>query len=159
MSFIKIIKNDYTSKDAIGNVFDYCIRADIKDNHQSVQWDGIGICGYSKADVIESMQFVKHFFKKEEGIQMYHMVVSIFKKHNHYNSGWANLIAMDLMHFIYEKGYQNCYFKHTDSGCVHLHFIINSVNYKDGKMLSKVWSFENEILAFLRGKYKGLEWQ
>lgn len=158
MSIVKMIKNDYTGKDAIGNVFDYCIRAGMKDPYHPVQWDGIGIYGYSKAAVIESMQFVKRFFKKEEGIQMHHMVVSIFKKNNQNNSVWANLIARDLMYFIYGKGYQNCYFKHTDSGCVHLHFIINSVNYKDGKMLSKVWAIQNEILEFLRGNYKELEW-
>lgn len=59
---------------------------------------------------------------------------------------------------IYDRGFQNAFFIHNESICIHIHFVINSVSYKDGKKLTDIYNFQSSIRRMLKGYIPELKW-
>lgn len=162
MSFIKNCTGGYYNHDALEKAFEYCLS-------KSEWWNGNGI----RTDYIEGaifdMRQVKILAEKEDGKQLYHVVVSIWRQSVNNRKAVENkgsfedaccyLIGNELSTIIFNNGFQNAYFKHIDGNNVHLHFIINSVNFYTGKKLSGIRGYIKQMTDYLKKTYPFLSWE
>lgn len=83
----------------------------------------------------EDMQLVKSINGQEDGVQFYHLIQNFEKQEDnpHYNVKEISACGKELAQKIADKGYQVVVVTHTDSGLIHNHIIVNSVNYETGK--------------------------
>lgn len=166
MSIVKMILKPYKDKEAINNVMNYCL----KSNGDCSEWGGHGICTISLQTAIDGFKQIKKFYKKEDGKQLHHFVISISrrmcirnreeyktKKNTEYIS--TKLIANELSELVFNYGYQNCWFIHVDTDYYHIHLIINSVNYFIGYKLSDAFHFKSNLESYLKLNYGYLHWE
>lgn len=164
MSLVKITNSSYDDAYALTDVFSYC------DNiRKRIYCEGLGVCLHNIHTVIDSMRLVKKIYGKETGKQLHHVIISIYRhKYTENNqesdkkditeSVCRDLIGMELCEYIYNLGFQNVYFVHDDSEYIHLHILVNSVNYMNGSKLTNLYSFKNNIEQYLKKRYKIMQW-
>ena len=164
MSYIKVVNKKYADEYVVGNLLKY--------GEEGENREFLGGCGISDlSDKYESrdMNFVKKLYGKENGRQAYQIIISIYKNRKTKNreeridkykveSTYAFIIAEEISDMLYEKGFQNAVYRHEDSDYVHLHFMINSVNYKTGRKASDMKELLNEVSNYLRKNYPRLDW-
>lgn len=154
MAVVKMINEGYHQKsDFINLIYYVCRKA-----------EDIGGYGITLTDIPEiclQFEYVKAFWgKAEEGRrQARHFIVSFSNK---------ELCTQELMTLgwqiaaYYGYEFQVLWGVHADSANLHIHFVVNTVNYRNGKMLSEgyedlkqlklfVANIEN---SFFRGKRK-----
>lgn len=83
----------------------------------------------------EDMQLVKSINEQEDGVQFYHLIQNFEKQEDnpHYTLKEISACGKELAQKIADKGYQVVVVTHTDSGLIHNHIIVNSVNYETGR--------------------------
>lgn len=166
MSIVKLILKSYRDKDAVNDVMHYCL----KSNGDCSEWGGHGVCTISLQTAIDGFKQIKKFYKKEDGKQLHHFVVSISRTMYTENKSEylskkrtenisTRLIAYELSEQVFNEGYQNCWFIHTDTSYCHIHLLINSVNYKTGKKLNNLFNFKKIIETYLKCNYSYLQWE
>ncbi len=101
-------------------------------NHKKTSKDLVGGIGVNCENAYERMQFVKHFYGKEGGREYIHFAVS-FKGKKDVDT--AYFIAQNIAD-LYED-FQVLFAVHINTANTHIHFIINSVNVKDGHKFSQ----------------------
>ena len=157
MSLIKTCTGQYYNNDALEREFNYCVK-------KCEYWSGYGIRTDSIESAIFDMRRVKILSQKEDGKQLYHMVISIRRPNENNNDKSTEntscyLIGSEVSIILLNYGYQNAFFKHNDNGNIHLHFIINSVNFITEKKLSGICGINNEIFSYIKGQYPFLKWE
>lgn len=160
MSILIERKSEYKDENAVRDLFNYCARYDEETGMYHVPWQGAGILDYSAEAVINSFLYAKSAFDKRGGKQCYHLILSFAKKHSKVEDNiYIDILNAEVSKLIFNEGYQNCYFVHTDSDFLHTHFIINSVNVVTGYKLSKMEALKKNIFRFLKNNYSILYWQ
>lgn len=101
-------------------------------NHKKTSKDLIGGIGVSYDNAYERMETVKRFYGKEGGREYIHFVVS-FKGKKDVDT--AYFIAENIAD-LYED-FQVLFAVHINTANTHIHFVINSVNVKDGHKFSQ----------------------
>lgn len=101
-----ITRDDKTSKDLI-----YCKDCDIN-------------------NVLEQFKYVKELFSNTDGRQYYHFIQS-FSPKDKLDYDLANKIGQEMCEYF--KGHQIIMTTHKDKDYIHNHFIMNSVNFENGK--------------------------
>lgn len=164
MSVVKVINKSYIEDDAFVNLMNY---GDKKDKCEL-------ICSFgtleNKSGGLRGMDFIRQLYEKELGSKACHIVVSIYREvpvmdkkafQNvlMQNVRCARLIGLELGKIIYSKGFQNKVFMHEDTGKVHLHIIINSVNFMTGYMLDNRFGLGQELTMYLYRNYGFLQWE
>ena len=107
----------------MNNIFPYVMR-DEATKRKLI--DGI-MC--SPETALEEFRFVKSRFGKEEGRQYYHIVQS-FSPDDPLSPETAHEIGMKFAEYF--NGYQAVVATHINTGHIHNHIILNSVNYETG---------------------------
>lgn len=97
--------------------------------------------GVSKEHVFWDMVFIKQIFRKLDGRQYLHWVLSHDKE---VSVDVADEIALEVLKMIGEH-FQVIVGTHTNTPNVHSHFLINSVNYRTGEKFSES---KKDMLAF-----------
>lgn len=167
MSNIILMNKSYNDELALPTVMNYCIG-----NHSTKKkcfsWGGTGVDTSNIDTAINDMYKVKNYFSKTNGKQLYHIVITIYsdtdsvdenylKRKYKKESNICDAIVKPISKLIYDMGFQNCFFRHGDSSIVHAHFVINSVNWMDGRKLTNFKSFVFAIKQFaLRQLYVNL---
>ena len=101
-------------------------------NHKKTSYDLIGGIGVNYDNTYEKMQIVKQFYEKDGGREYIHFVISFKGKKD-----------ADNVYFVAEKvaelydGFQVLFAVHVNTANTHIHFVINSVNVKDGHKFSQ----------------------
>lgn len=160
MSNLIVMNNSYNDPFALDMVMNYCAGTDCT-YMKCEKWGGTGVDVSSIEAAIASMKGLKESCNKTGGKQLCHFVITVGKKTNStnekylkskrtYESNKCDEIAPRVSHFIYQQGFQNCFFKHVDSDVMHIHFVINSVNYLTEKKISNINTLANYILNFTR---------
>lgn len=168
MSITKIIYGAYDDLCTLNSLFNYCLETDYP--NQSIEWGGRGVVLENKHTAIDSFNAVKSIYDKFDGKQAHHLVISIYRRQyirdpydfnrkRMLDNMCCNYIAIEVAQLIFNKGYQVCYFKHTDTDYLHLHLIINSVNYLYGNKLTNLLSFRYMIDSYLKEHYPHLQWR
>lgn len=112
-------------------------------NRKKTSKDLIGGIGINYDNAYERMRTVKRFYGKEGGREYIHFVVSFRGKKD-----------ADTVYFMAEKiadlydGFQVLFAVHINTANTHIHFVINSVNVKDGHKFSQ----SKSDLQRLKGK-------
>ena len=154
MSNLEVYKFPYSNEDAIDKVINYFYKeTDYYGNKKSILLrGGCGIIEGNKDIIITSFKKIKEIHKKEDGKQLHHFVIGIDEKHlttNEERNRYAIDVAYDVSGLIYDLGFQNYYCVHYDYEGSHIHFCVNSINYKNGKRIAKEQSFYNQIRRFI----------
>ena len=101
---------------------------------------------------LDEMMYVKRFFRKTEGRQLRHIIVSPDTQY------YFRLTPQDLYFLAlrigtyYSSRYQIVFGVHTDTRNIHIHFIMNTVSYVDGMMYSGNAADMNNFKAFAEGE-------
>lgn len=170
MSNITVINEPYENEDALENLLAYILRVDkntLNYHTSEVEHYGLGVNCLNPMSMIESFRMIKRFAYKMDGKQLHHFVLTIYMKNNHYSLrqrdleySWLRLLSAEVSQLLYEKkGYQNIFALHNDTNVVHVHFMINSINYKTGKREKNLQGLYRSILYLLQNKYNRFKWE
>lgn len=159
MSLIKVVNENYCSISSLRHELHYQLRTSQSTcyNQNEIFYTGYGVCLTGVESVIRDFQFVKDCFNKQGGNLFHHFIISLNYANNDLNKETNELretnmrmTANLLSEYIYhKKRFQNVYFIHLDNKSnVHAHFIMNSINFENGKRIDRSQSFFNELLNF-----------
>lgn len=135
MAYVRINNNPYTDKKSVETLIRYAV-IDKKTGGLVRYYGGLGVCTDRGIDFI-SAQFwlVKRVFGKTEGRQVRHIYVS-FSPDEHVGPVCASQIAFLIAQY-YGNRFQILYGIHEDTDNLHIHFILNTVSYIDGKKFNE----------------------
>lgn len=159
MSNIIVMNKPYEDLNAVATVMNYCA-GNTSEWKKCHCWGGMGVFTYSIETAAADMLYVKQYYEKSGGRQLCHFVLNLYTNTQSINPGYlrrqytemlnkATYLAPKTSEFIYGQGFQNCFFIHTDSDIVHIHFIINSVSYLSGNKIRNVGSLAFAMKEFL----------
>lgn len=121
----------YKNMNSIKNLIKYILTE--KESGKHVRFfGGTGVEYYSFEKSYKQMKAVKRYFKKLDGIQVWHYVLSFPVPPSEENVYEAYEIACDVLDVCF-SGYQTIFGIHENEENLHIHFMINSVSYIDGK--------------------------
>ncbi len=130
MSILKHVSGSNKDPDYKNTLIDY-----LTENHKTADGQYVDTYGCSKTAPLRDMNTVCKVHHKTNGKQAEHFVLSVTpdKKEN------TNASYMEIGRRIssYFDGFQSVFALHTDTSTRHLHFLINSVSYKDGRKFSQ----------------------
>lgn len=113
--------------------------------------DGINC---NTADARNQFIAVKEQFRKLDGVQAYHGVLSF--KENEVTPELAQKIGMEFAQRVWGEKFQVVVTTHLNTKHLHCHFVVNSVSFVDGKKLDneeKAWFHFHHIADELCEKY------
>lgn len=133
MAVFKLITKEYYKQPkSVAGMIEYVMNPE-KTKGGFIGGNGIFPCS-TIDDVIMQFQLVKNVWCKNEGVQLQHFVVS-FSYEENVDPYQAYISAYWISNF-YGGIYQVVYAVHEDTENVHIHFLVNSVSYIDGRKLS-----------------------
>ena len=159
-----IYKNTrYVNTDALENIVSYalrCDKVDLDSSLQSVAWSGQGIITKTPKMAINSFRTVKQIFTKNDGNQLHHVIITfktrqVMKPITTYD---AIKIMSEVGYGLLVLGFQNMYFVHNEYDSIHVHFVINSINFLDGRRISRLKDLTHNIVMKLYQLTPMLEW-
>ena len=133
----------YTNKDAVRNVLAYVLRVrdDERRRAELLFWGGFGIPVYDyEENVIKSFLCVQDTYNisSRKGRRIFHETVTMTPmEFNGLGNNYGVLKAV-IEEYCYkeyfQQGFQVVYAVHWDKNkSLHVHFVINTINFKDGK--------------------------
>lgn len=162
MSNIVVMNRKYGDSNALDNVIDYCYG-------KCADWYGYGVRIGDIEDAKDSMKYIKKYYNQLDGRQLVHFVINVdsFKntgiEYSRMTMAKDEAFLTDFVHIIsvglFNAGYQNCMFLHRDRKTPHAHFVINSVNCRNGKKLRDPMLVANQIFDYLKKTYPALKWE
>ncbi len=131
MEIVKIVNENYKAPSALENVINYVTNKEKTNGYIG----GYGVNPCDPAQMILQMEKVKEIFGKTNGFrQIRHFIVS-FDPTWQVTADMARQIAYEIARF-YMGRYQICFGVHLDKENIHIHFVMNSESYVDGKLYS-----------------------
>lgn len=169
MSFIKKVNGHYNSIDDIDRLIEYCIGSKYIQNYALF---GTNVLNLTHA--VESMSIIRNKFHKETGQLVQHFIFSI-KPNRYLDVSHLIWYAEEVMYKVGYKladiGFQSIGFIHAKRNKmyeaeigpfnVHIHFIVNTINGRDGHRMQDVKNLLNSLLLDLKRDYflKNLNWK
>ena len=157
MLFCKRITNDYKDLKCIYSVIDFIYR---NNGNNNTYVGGINIANPIKA--ADEFMLVKRYYGKTEGTQLRHYVISPDPKEL-----FIPYMATELGYQIcayYADKFQSVFSVHTNTSHLHIHVVINTVSYVNGKKLHEgigdLITFENYCRAcyeIIKNKYRYID--
>lgn len=133
MAVIKAIN----SKSSVSSVINYVADKDKTSEELMYGKD----CSSNPNQAIDDMKMTKELYNKEDGRQYKHFVQSFDPKDN-ITPDKANQLGREWAEKNF-KGYEVFIATHKDKDHIHNHFVVNSVNFEDGRKLV----YDNKQLA------------
>lgn len=139
MPMLIMMNKPYRDDSAVTDVLEYISRG------------GYGYSGGYGVDprcAAEQMLLVKSLWGKNQGRQIRHFILS-FHKEEHISYEQIMRIGFDICR--YYADYQSVYGLHTDTDYLHLHFAVNTVSYRTGKMYAEGLSDWHRLRGYIQG--------
>lgn len=133
MDIIKVIPESYMKQMDLSNTIRY-----VTNNEKTRGFiGGWGVTPYNPEQMIYQMTMVKKCYGREQSgwRQLKHIIAS-FKKEWNVSPNLALMIAYEIAEY-YAGAYQICFGIHQNTDNIHIHFILNTVSYIDGKLFSE----------------------
>lgn len=166
MSLIVVMSKPYNDDKALENVINYIINGMEDGSTLSASSKNCichGVNPLTTQTIINSFNMDKKMYSKQDGKQVHHFVLSIYKKNYlgvKNNKDWASLLCYDVSYYLRKKGFRNICCIHVGyEGNVHIHFAVNSVNGFTGEKLTNEKYFYNNLIHYLRINYDILKWE
>ena len=164
MSFVKVINKNYDTVNAFSNLINYCMN-DLDDFGEKTQLVFNAVYGLNPVTyqtLINDFNKAKDIHNQSHGKQLYHIVISIYKKDidRSIRETSATWVMDTIGNWILSNGFQCAAFEHIKfNGNIHIHFIINNINFRTGKRLDNARTFFNQILCLCRNQFNYLNWE
>lgn len=148
MVVVKIMPNSYMDKNAVADLIHYALTD--KGTGECVRYRGsLGVDSCSAERMVGQFQIVKRAFDKTGGRQVRHLIVS-FSDDENMGPFCTYAIGFKIAEYFGDC-YQVVFGVHEDSARLHIHLIINTVSYIDGKMYSKGPNEAKELEQYING--------
>ena len=148
-SFIwKRVENGfYKNKKSVNDLIHYILRTDPDSNEIQVRfYGGTGVDYILCERAIRQMKAVKKYFKKKSGLQIWHFIFSCPSTITNPMKLYDFATKIIKEHLL---DYQTMFAVHEDTDNLHVHFIVNSVSFLDGRKwhqeLSEFYSMKDSI--------------
>lgn len=125
MPVLIMMNKPYDDDDALETVVQYVLRP------------GYGYCGAYGVDLNDAvfqMQRVKELWGKDHGRRVRHFILSFQRSEQ---VGYEQAMGLGFEICQYYADYQSVYGIHYDTEHTHLHFAVNTVSYRNGKMYAE----------------------
>ncbi len=175
MSNIIIVDKSYMDSDSLNKVVSYILygkhsysKDNILYNSPNVEWGGIGINLLNPALAVKSFQQIKSIYHKENGNQLHHFIISLCKVddwgfaipvNNDETNMWLNLLLNDLCDYVNQNGFQLLFGIHRNTDKLHIHCVMNSINYSTGLRLNNRQGFYETMYQILKSQIIGWQWK
>ncbi len=139
MPVLIMMNKPYQDEEALETVVDYVLRP------------GNGYCNGYGVDMnypVQQMQQVKELWGKDHGRRVRHFILSFSRSES---IGYEQIMRVGLDICRYYAEYQSVYGLHTDTDHLHLHFAVNTVSYKTGKMYAEGLSDWHRLRGYIQG--------
>lgn len=139
MPILKIVNESYFNEKAMVNVIDYICRGGYT-----------GGLGVNPECAALQMSLVKRLWYKEEGRQIRHFILS-FSNKEPVDHDTLMAYGYATACYYFKKGFQVLFGVHYNTLHHHLHFAVNTVNFRDGHMYNEGWSDASALRAHIEG--------
>lgn len=124
MPNLLIVRNSYPDLGSVQRLLNYVLRTSF--------YGGYAI---DPEQAYDQMRLVKEAYHKTEGVQLKHFLLTFSHEE------MMHLDFKDLLELGFQVGkvlerYQIVYCIHLDSDYIHMHFVMNTVSFEDGKKYS-----------------------
>lgn len=124
MPNLLIVRNSYPDLESVQRLLNYVLRTSF--------YGGYAI---DPEQAYDQMRLVKEAYHKTEGVQLKHFLLTFSHEE------MMHLDFKDLLELGFQVGkvlerYQIVYCIHLDSNYIHMHFVMNTVSFEDGKKYS-----------------------
>lgn len=143
MVTVKAISGSYDDQRACANVINYIFQY-YKTPNDLI--GGYGAIVTTTNQCVECFEIVKNIFNKQDGRQLKHIIISFERNFNDLNAIYE--MAFDFARF-FANDYQVVFAVHEDKPCYHIHLVINSVSFKDGRMLDYNYVMDKKFKEFV----------
>lgn len=141
MSILKIVNGSYTNSDAVQKLFSY-----ITDYEKSEGY----VYGHNVIPELTVQMFmtVKSLYSKINGKQVIHFIIS-FSPDETVTAEALFELSKYVSRYFY--GYQVLFAVHTSQKCLHVHFMVNTISFIDGRRLECTREFKEAFLTYCTG--------
>lgn len=169
MSFSKIISGEYENSDALEKCINYCT-GDTVDYDKCDYWSGYGVLTTSIPAAINSMKMVRRLNYEIDGRQLMHVMITIkryvkvtskkeYEDNLKFEDSSCDDVAEEVAFMLCQRGFQTIYSKHIDKEYLHVHFIVNSVNFMNGSLLTNTNDLKRLIDTYVKINFPLLQWR
>lgn len=139
MPVLIMMNKSYCDDNALADVVNYVSKAGYG------LYEGYGV---DPRCAEEQMQAVKETWGKDHGRRIRHFILSFSSSEV---IGYEQLMLLGFEICRYYAEYQSVYGLHIDTDHLHLHFAINTVSYKTGKMYAGGLSDWHRLQGYIQG--------
>lgn len=125
MPVLKAVNESYQKEEDLKNLVNYAVKG--KDGAYNV-YGAQGVLIGDAEDMYRQMDEVKKYFRKEGGRQAMHYILSFSRE----EMGYILWIGYAFAGYCF-LGWQAVFGVHTDTGSLHIHFIVNTTSYENGR--------------------------
>lgn len=145
MPNVILIRNQYPDKESLFRVLEYALSGII-----------VGGYGTNPDYAYSQMMMVKQAYRKTDGVQLKHFALS-FSHHEFMELDWEDVlkIAYATCHIFCE--YQIAFSIHVNADHIHVHFVMNTVSFLDGRKYAAGHTKFYEVLAMLKSEFPQFE--
>ena len=141
MPNLLIVRNSYPDLESVQRLLNYVLRTSF--------YGGYAI---DPEYAFDQMRLVKEAYHKTEGVQLKHFLLTFSHEE------MMHLDFKDLLELGFQVGkvlerYQIVYCIHLDSDYIHMHFVMNTVSFEDGKKYSDGLVGFQRIKDFLEKRF------
>lgn len=141
MPNLLIVRNSYPDLESVQRLLNYVLRTSF--------YGGYAI---DPEQAYDQMRLVKEAYHKTEGVQLKHFLLTFSHEE------MMHLDFKDLLELGFQVGkvlerYQIVYCIHLDSDYIHMHFVMNTVSFEDGKKYSDGLVGFQRIKDFLEKRF------
>lgn len=141
MPNLLIVRNSYPDLGSVQRLLNYVLRTSF--------YGGYAI---DPEQAYDQMRLVKEAYHKTEGVQLKHFLLTFSHEE------MMHLDFKDLLELGFQVGkvlerYQIVYCIHLDSDYIHMHFVMNTVSFEDGKKYSDGLVGFQRIKDFLEKRF------
>lgn len=144
----------YYDDDALDTVISYCIQ-DCKTPSMLIGWYGV-----NPNQAAFEMHRLSSAYGKDNGLRLRHMILSFSDQELKQMGTRAAEFVFKITDYValyYRNEYQIIYAVHEDTGRLHSHLVMNTVNYRTGKKYrgdkKDYYSFLSYLGSFLQVQY------
>lgn len=143
MPYLKLMNESYSNPDAVERVIQYIIR-------DSLYVDS-ATCSTEPTECIHQMKYIKVLWGKNVGRQVRHFILSF--RHLNECIQMTELIQLGRqIASYYEFSYQTIWAIHrSPRGNDHIHFVFNTVSYRDGRMYREGRADLGRLAQYIKG--------
>ena len=154
---LKIIPQPYNESQCVYNLMKYIMKdKSFTDRYERNTYSGSpNIYDINRA--ADEFMMIKDCYGKRGGRQLRHIVIAPEPK-DLFTAGMLYELALYVCEY-YSDRYQICYSVHTDKRNLHLHIVMNSVSYIDGRMLHDTLKEQAQFRKYCEECYKRIKAQ